>query len=382
MKLIKKTWQLLLLFSVAFAMAATANAAGYEIHGTLKGKLANATEAKLTDESFETIATTQVVDGKFTFTGKVDKPTFARLIIDGRRQHRVILEDANIEAVIGDVDDFSVGGKYHNLVYGYVADPAYIAARKEVARVMAIEIDAKSEREAEEQSKELMVKAGKARDKIKDDYGHAILQGDYPALVKFWVLMDNFDWDRYPMADRLQMAMEFQKEIKGYNTLDSYVEVAQKRLKQKEFETNVLAPGKPYLPVVAKTVDGKDLALADVLKNNKLVLLEFWASWCGPCRAEFPHLKRVYQKYHDKGFEIYAVSVDAEHDDWVEALEEENVPWVNTADYGGASESKSAVDYAVTGVPASFLIKSDGTFLGSGFRGYKLDDALKEFFGE
>ncbi|MCV6605629.1 MAG: TlpA family protein disulfide reductase, partial [Porticoccaceae bacterium] len=216
--------------------------------------------------------------------------------------------------------------------------------------------------------------------RTKNDYWHNILQGDYSALEKFWVLKYNYDWDRYDFQKKLEMAQELHKQLPDTPQIVAYIESIERGIANEKLRAS-LAPGQPYKPVVANTVDGKPVELGTVLEENELVLLEFWASWCGPCRAAFPHLKRVYSEYHGKGFEIVAISLDEDYDDWVQALEEEGAPWVNLTDDGGW-DAQSARDYGVKGLPASFLMTSDGKMLGSNFRGWKLDDALKEYFDQ
>lgn len=359
-------------------MATSVWAKGYTIKVAVTGDTYGVTQAQLVidDEKI----TKEIVDNRLEFSGDIDRSVKARLLI-GSRYHEMILENAEINVEWGDHGIFSQGGAYHNAVYGYLIDPAYIASRKAISAVMKkrASIDDK-DREAVEQWTKERNAASKIGHKIVNDYQHKVLQDDYPTLVKFWVLENNYDWDRYDMPAKMALAEAYQSQLPGNAEIEDYIN-GMKRAMENQRIRDSLAPGKQFKPVVAKTINGDELALGDVLKQNKLVLLEFWASWCGPCRGAFPHLKRAYEEYHDQGFEIYAISIDEDHDDWVQALEEENVPWVNLVDYDGW-EAKSARDYAVRGVPASFLITSEGKLLGSDYRGWKLDDALKEYFGE
>ncbi len=129
---------------------------------------------------------------------------------------------------------------------------------------------------------------------------------------------------------------------------------------------------------VADTLDGESIRLADVRAGSELVLIEFWASWCGPCRVEIPHMKQAYARYADQGFEIFSFTVDDDRLDWEIASEEEDLPWFDT---GMGMEHEAALAYRVTGVPKNFLVESGtGNIVAKDLRGHHLDIALEEFF--
>jgi peroxiredoxin len=111
--------------------------------------------------------------------------------------------------------------------------------------------------------------------------------------------------------------------------------------------------------------------------NGKAVLLEFWASWCGPCRQENPNLVKTYQKFKPKGFEIFAVSLDQDKDSWLEAIEKDNLNWVHVSELNGR-QNKAGLIYGVNGIPDNFLINRNGEIIGRNLRGEKLNIKLKE----
>lgn len=126
------------------------------------------------------------------------------------------------------------------------------------------------------------------------------------------------------------------------------------------------------------TLDGEEIRLKDVLKENKYTLVEFWASWCGPCIAEIPHLKSAYAKFRDKGFEILSVNLDEDQDAWETAsVDKYDIPWLNVCD-GEAFDSTIAKLYRVKGIPANFLITSDGDRIARHLRGESLERKLAE----
>ncbi|WP_346659710.1 TlpA disulfide reductase family protein [Chryseobacterium sp. GM_Chr_2] len=123
------------------------------------------------------------------------------------------------------------------------------------------------------------------------------------------------------------------------------------------------------------------MKLSEIIKKNKYTMLDFWASWCMPCRAEFPNQRKAYEQYHQKGFEIYAVSLDDTMKSWLKALEKENTPWYNLVDVKGM-KGNSTNSYGVNSIPATFLITQNGTIIASGdeLRGNGLRKILKNLF--
>ncbi len=108
--------------------------------------------------------------------------------------------------------------------------------------------------------------------------------------------------------------------------------------------------------------------------KGKVVLVDFWASWCGPCRSSMPGLKQVYQKYKNKGLEIYGVSLDNNRSNWKQAVAEDRTPWVHVID----TEGKTAGQWAVSFIPSSFLLDKDGKIMAVNAEAEDLDRLLKK----
>ncbi|GJM32201.1 MAG: hypothetical protein DHS20C18_12020 [Saprospiraceae bacterium] len=121
--------------------------------------------------------------------------------------------------------------------------------------------------------------------------------------------------------------------------------------------------------------EGEDLSLSDF--RGKVVLVDFWASWCGPCRKENPNVLKMYNKYKDKGFEILGVSLDKTKDRWVNAIEQDGLPWPQISDLKGWSNAV-AQDYGVRSIPHTILLDEEGKILARGLRGKALEQKLAE----
>ena len=138
------------------------------------------------------------------------------------------------------------------------------------------------------------------------------------------------------------------------------------------------AVGESILDFTAETLAGEEVTLVDIRADSRYLLVEFWASWCGPCRVEIPHMKQAYGRFRDKGFEIVSFTVDEDREDWVEASEEEDLPWY---DLGMGFEADAAKAYNVRGVPNSYLVESStGKIVAKNLRQHKLDEKLEELF--
>jgi len=122
--------------------------------------------------------------------------------------------------------------------------------------------------------------------------------------------------------------------------------------------------------------DGSTVKSMDLIKGNKYVLIDFWASWCSPCRKEIPNLKALYAKYHDKGLQIISISTDKKAQDWEKALAAEQLPWLNFRDV----DQSVAQTFKVNAIPAIFLVDGNGILIDDGLRGEALAAKLEELF--
>ena len=135
--------------------------------------------------------------------------------------------------------------------------------------------------------------------------------------------------------------------------------------------------GDDFTDIKQKDPEGKWVSLSNY--KGKWILLEFWASWCGPCRKDNPGLVKTYQTYKEKGFEIVAVSLDANKEAWLEAIKKDQLPWIHISDLQGSMNTAS-LTYGVFGIPDNFLINPEGKIVDRNLRGGRLNKKLKEVF--
>ena len=173
----------------------------------------------------------------------------------------------------------------------------------------------------------------------------------------------------------LDRIAEFSPGMQKSRELAALRTVAAQRLK-----TDI---GQPYMNIMQGDADGQIVTLTSVIDNpaNKYTLVDFWASWCGPCMEEVPHLKQAYDKFHGQGLEIYGVSLDNDNDKWLGAIREHGMGWVQVSDLNGF-DNLAAKDYAVQSIPSNFLIDAQGRIVAKNLRGEDLCSKVAELLAE
>lgn len=233
------------------------------------------------------------------------------------------------------------------------------------------------------------------------DYRKAVGEGDKAKATEVEALFDAMQLDCFEsnkdnifglfMLRQLSYSEPAVKILERINTLPENLKslpmaVRMKDSAERKFKTEPQAEGSDYVPhyidIDQPNVNGENVSLKSVVENkaNRYVLLDFWASWCGPCMGEMPVLKEAYKLYHKKGFEIYGVSFDAKHEAWKGAIDKQEMKWVNVSTLE-RFDNPAAKDYAVESIPTNFLIDcSNGVIVAKNLRGEAVLEKLAELF--
>jgi peroxiredoxin len=166
------------------------------------------------------------------------------------------------------------------------------------------------------------------------------------------------------------------------NGLDTTVANAPKikDLKARVVVMKTVAIGQKAPDFILNDVNDKPLPLSSKISKSKLLLIDFWASWCGPCRQENPNVVKIYKEYNKKGFDVFGVSLDENKEDWVKAIADDKLTWTQVSDLQYWNNAAAKL-YAVRTIPANFLLDKTGTIIARNLRGDALKNKVKEVLG-
>lgn len=155
------------------------------------------------------------------------------------------------------------------------------------------------------------------------------------------------------------------------------------RMKQRKSARNseLVVKGQTAPAFSLSNLQGEEVGLSDVLSENEVVLVDFWASWCAPCIEAIPKLKELYADYKNKGFEIVFISIDDEYDDWKNESDKQELAWINLGDLDGGFLAHTAVEYGVLSIPTKFVLNKTGKILDRTIDTDRLKHLLAERLG-
>lgn len=184
------------------------------------------------------------------------------------------------------------------------------------------------------------------------------------------------DWDPSNLDALRKVTEAFEDKYAGQPAAETFRnQYAQIENAYFEFASSV--NGTVAAPEIAfQNPSGKILKLSDL--KGKVVLVDFWASWCGPCRAENPNVVKMYEKFKDKGFTIFSVSLDEDATKWKEAIEKDKLSWTNHVSDLKGWKSSVVANYGIEGIPHTVLLNKEGKIIGKNLRGEKLEETLNE----
>lgn len=361
----------LLLASLYFTSCDTFNKS-FTLEGTVKG-ISDGANVMLFDvdyatEKIDTIARTTMKGEKFVLKGKLKRNDIYFLGIDGMDQPKqVVLQNGNM---VFYEDTINPG------VFNIKGSPAHEDFNKMQTILYNIQMSQQALGYAYQE-------AQMTGDQKRIDSINVLYEEGYKLMQK--EILDNAKKNPHSIVSPIYMLkmndLELKKMKEIYDGFADEVKNSQagKKLKDRIAVMEKTDIGKKCPEITGKTPEGKELKLSSV--KGKVTLIDFWASWCQPCRMENPNVVALYERFHGKGFEIFAISLDKEKEAWVQAIAADKLTWYHISDLKDW-KSKYVEEFGVQAIPQTYLLDEKGVIIGKNLNAEQLEAKLNELLGK
>ncbi len=361
-----KTVQLLAGSAVALALLASCEQRGYKIEGTGEALADGDTLFLTTDLTAMTPSDTIVIkDGKFTLSGQADS-TFFCLLYSATNPELAMpffIEPGNIRLTLPkDMEKARVEGTLCNQQWQVVNDSMAVMSKRMNQLAMQM-YTATDEAQAAKLQGEVEGVMNKFRQFIFE-------QGKKNISNEFGYFVTTFYSDGLLEPEQV-------KELVGMLPEAMSQRQPVKQLKEQLNLLQNTAEGATIKDFRQKNLEGKEVSLLDEVRQHKLTVLDFWASWCGPCRQAMPHVVKLYESYKDKGLGIVGISLDEDGDSWAAAVQELGMTWLQMSDLKGWN-NQIAKAFGVKAIPHMVVVDQQGRIVSSSIMADKLEPLLKE----
>lgn len=361
------------LFATALLVSCNSNPDGFSIEATVNGEIENGTKVflKKINEVNQPVDvdTTTVENGKFVFKGTADSLDLQYIFIDKLQGNiPVMIEKGTIDVVFqkDSLGFAKVEGTEQNELFGKFLDNS----RSFSKRAMSMRSDFEKARASGDLATQeaLQAESMEMQEQAKN-FELTYIKENPNAYVSVLIL-ERVLMSKGLAEDEISKIYEaFTPEIKSTATA--------KRIEKQLSLTKSTAIGSKAPDFSAPTPDGKQLALKDAL--GKVTIVDFWAGWCRPCRAENPNLVRVYNKYKDSGLSILGVSLDKTKEEWTGAIAADSLTWNHVSNVQYFDEIAKL--YNVRAIPAMFILDENGVIIAKDLRGPELESKIAELMG-
>ncbi|HEA23462.1 MAG TPA: AhpC/TSA family protein [Pricia antarctica] len=368
---------LFLILMIGF-MACNQKPEGFTINGNLRGEVENGTQIFLRtigeNNQPVDIDTAKVENGKFKFTGVAETPELNYIFIDKLPGYTaIILEngDIQLESQKDSLGYAKIDGTPQNEIFAkYMQKSRELTLQAQSIREDMDQANAKRDSATARSLEDEMVELQEEYENFELDY----IKSHPEALISALLIDRALGTGAVTVEEAKAMYEKLSPEIKKTKVAITIQERLDSK-EQSEANAKNTTIGAKAPDFTAPTPDGKELALKDAL--GKITLVDFWAAWCKPCRAENPNVLRVYEKYHDKGLNILGVSLDRTAEAWKNAIEADGLIWQHVSHVAYFNDPIAKL-YNVDAIPAAFLLDENGVIIAKNLRGQALEEKVAE----